>query len=84
MQTVTAPKLPAIPGVVVNGPNLVEGAAPTVRTYAYALIPARSGTLRIPAIAYIYFDPSRAVYATAQTTPIPVSVASKPERCRWH
>ena len=78
MQTVTAPRLPTIPGVVVNGPNLVEGAVPTIRTYAYALIPARSGTLRIPAIAYIYFDPSRAVYATAQTTPIPVSVRPNP------
>ena len=78
MQTVTAPKLPAIPGVVVNGPNLVESPVPTTRTYAYALIPARSGTLRIPAIAYIYFDPSRAVYATAQTTPIPVSVRPNP------
>ena len=78
MQTVTAPKLPAMPGVVVNGPNLVEGSAPTTRTYAYALIPARSGTLRIPSIAYIYFDPSRAVYATAQTTPIPVSVHPNP------
>ena len=78
MQTVTAPKLPAIPGVVVNGPTLVEGTTPTTRTYAYALIPARSGTLRIPAIAYIYFDPSRAVYATAQTTPIPVSVRPNP------
>ena len=78
MQTVTAPKLPAIQGVVVNGPNLVEGTTPTTRTYAYALIPAQSGTLRIPAIAYIYFDPSRAVYATAQTTPIPVSVRPNP------
>ena len=78
MQTVTAPKLPAIPGVVVNGPNLIESPVPTTRTYAYALIPARSGTLRIPAIAYIYFDPSRAVYATAQTTPIPVSVRPNP------
>lgn len=78
MQTVTAPKLPAIPGVVVNGPNLVEDSVPTTRTYAYALIPARSGTLRIPAIAYIYFDPSRAVYATAQTAPIPVSVRPNP------
>ena len=78
MQTVTAPKLPAIPGVVVNGPNLVEGTTPTTRTYAYVLIPARSGTLRIPAIAYIYFNPSRAVYATAQTTPIPVSVRPNP------
>lgn len=78
MQTVTAPQLPAIPGVVVNGPTPVEDAVPTTRTYAYALIPARSGTLRIPAIAYIYFDPSRAVYATAQTTPIPVSVRPNP------
>lgn len=78
MQTVTAPKLPAIPGVVVNGPNRVEGSVPTTQTYAYVLIPARSGTLRIPAIAYTYFDPSRAVYATAQTTPIPVSVRPNP------
>ena len=78
MQTVTAPKLPTIPGVVVNGPTLVEDSVPTTRTYAYALIPARSGTLRIPAIAYIYFDPSRAVYATAQTAPIPVSVRPNP------
>ena len=78
MQTVTAPKLPAIPGVVVSGPNLVESSVPTTRIYAYALIPARSGTLRIPTIAYIYFDPSRAVYATAQTTPIPVSVRPNP------
>ena len=78
MQTVTAPKLPAIPGVVVNGPTLVEDSVPTTRTYAYALIPARSGTLRIPAIAYTYFDPSRAVYATAQTNSIPVSVRPNP------
>ena len=77
MQTVTAPKFPAVAGVVVNGPNLVEDATPTNRTYAYALIPARTGTLRIPAIAYVYFDPSRAVYATTQTIPIPVSVRPK-------
>ena len=79
MQTVTAPKLPAISGVVVNGPNLVEGTVPTIRTYAYVLIPARSGTLHIPAITYPYFDPSRAVYATTQTTPIPVSVRPSPD-----
>ena len=78
IQTVTAPKLPAIAGVVVNGPNLVEDSTPTNRTYAYALIPARTGTLRIPAIAYVYFDPSQAIYATTQTTPIPVSVRPNP------
>ena len=78
MQTVTPPKLPAIPGVVVNGPTLVESPAPTVRSYAYALIPARSETLRIPAIAYTYFDPSRAVYTTVETAPIPISVRLNP------
>ena len=78
IQTVAAPKLPAITGVVVNGPNLVEDSTPTNRTYAYALIPARTGTLRIPAIAYVYFDPSQAAYATTQTTPIPVSVRPNP------
>ena len=78
IQTVSAPKLPAIIGVVVNGPKLVEGSAPTSRTYAYALIPARTGTLHIPAIPYIYFDPSRAVYATVQTIPIPISVRPNP------
>ena len=78
MQTVSAPKMPAINGVVVNGPNNVDDPAPTSRTYAYALVPARTGTLRIPAIAYTYFDPSRAAYATIQTTPIPVSVRPDP------
>ena len=78
MQTVTAPQLPAIPGVVVNGPTRVEDSVSATRTYAYALIPARSGTLRIPAIVYSYFDPSRAVYATAQTNPIPISVHPNP------
>ena len=78
MQTVSAPKLPAITGVVVSGPNSVADPVPTSRTYAYALIPARTGVLRIPAILYSYFDPSRAVYATAQTLPIPVSVRPNP------
>ncbi len=78
MQTVTAPKLPAVTGVVVSGPNSVDDPAPTSRTYAYALIPARAGVLRIPAIPYSYFDPSRAVYATTQTLPIPVSVRPNP------
>ena len=76
--TVSAPKLPKIAGVVVNGPNSVNDPAPTSRTYAYALIPARTGVMRIPAIPYTYFDPSRAVYATAQTLPIPVSVRPNP------
>ena len=82
MRTVTAPQLPAMAGVIVNGPNLSNDSTPTSRLYAYTLIPARTGTLRIPSIVYTYFDPSRATYATTQTLPIPLSVRPNPERCR--
>ena len=78
MQTVTPPKLPTMVGVVVNGPNLSQDSTPTSRAYAYTLIPAQTGTLRIPSIQYPYFDPSRAVYATTQTAPIPLSVRPNP------
>ena len=78
MKTVTAPKLPPIPGVIVNRPTLTEDSTSTSVAYTYALIPSQRGMLRIPAIEYTYFDPNRAVYATAQTTPIPVSVRPNP------
>ena len=78
MQTVTVPELPAIAGVMVSGPNLSYDAMPTSMAYVYTLTPARTGTLRIPSISYSYFDPSRATYATTQTTPIPLSVRPNP------
>jgi hypothetical protein len=78
MQTVTPPILPTMVGVVVNGPNLSQDSTPTSRAYAYTLTPAQTGTLRIPSIQYPYFDPSRAVYATTQTAPIPLSVRPNP------
>lgn len=78
METVTAPKIPSIPGVIVNGPTLTKDTTPTSRNYAYALIPSQRGTLRIPAIEYTYFNPSRAVYATTHSAPIPVSVRPNP------
>ena len=78
MKTVTAPKLPPIPGVIVNRPTLTEDPTSTSVAYTYALIPSQRGVLRIPAIEYTYFDPNRAVYATAQTPPIPVSVRPNP------
>ena len=78
IKTVTAPKLPPIPGVIVNGPNLTEDSTSTSLAYAYALIPTQRGALRIPAIEYTYFDPNRAVYATTQTAPIPISVRPNP------
>lgn len=78
IQTVVPPKLPPIAGGTVSGPNLMENTTATSRIYAYVLTPARTGALRIPAIKYAYFDPSRAVYATTETTPIPLSVRPNP------
>ena len=78
MRTVTPPTLPALTGVIVNGPNITNDATPTHQAYAYTLTPALTGTLRIPSISYAYFDPSRAVYATTQTDPIPLSVRPNP------
>ncbi|MDE0468065.1 MAG: BatD family protein [Candidatus Poribacteria bacterium] len=78
IQTAVPPKLPPIAGVMISGPNLMENTTATSRIYAYVLTPARTGTLRIPAIKYAYFDPSRAVYATTETTPIPLSVRPNP------
>ena len=78
IQTVVPPKLPPIAGVMVSGPNLMEDTTATSRIYAYVLTPARTGALRIPAIKYAYFDPSRAIYATTQTAPIPISVRPNP------
>lgn len=78
IQTVTPPKLPSIAGVMVSGPNPLEVTTSASRTYVYTLTPARKGIFRIPAIKYASFDPNRAVYATTQTIPIPVSVRPNP------
>ena len=78
LQVSGAPKLPTIPGVMVGGPNPSYDAMPTSMAYVYTLTPVRTGTLRIPAIIYSYFDPNRAIYATTETLPIPLSVRPNP------
>ena len=78
IQTAVAPEFPKIPGIMVSNPTFSEDSTATSRVYTYTLIPARTGTLRIPAIAYVTFDPSRAAYATTQTAPIPISVRPHP------
>ncbi len=78
LQVSGAPKLPTIPGVMVGGPNPSYDAMPTSMAYVYTLTPVRTGTLRIPAITYSYFDPNRAIYATTETLPIPLSVRPNP------
>ncbi len=78
LQVSEAPKLPTIPGVMVSGPNPSYAAMPTSMAYVYTLTPVQTGTLRIPAIRYVYFDPKRATYATIQTAPIRFSVRPNP------
>lgn len=78
LQVGEAPKSPTIPGVMVSGPNPSYNAMPTSMAYVYTLTPLRAGTLRIPAITYVYFDPNRATYVTIQTLPIPLSVRPNP------
>ena len=78
IQTVTPPTLPRIVGVLVSRPNPLEVTTSTSRAYVYTLTPARKGIFRIPAIEYTCFDPTRAVYTTTQTAPIPVSVRPHP------
>lgn len=82
IQTVTPPTLPAIAGVMVTGPNPFE-VTPASRAYVYTLTPARMGIFRVPAIEYSSFDPTRVVYATTQTAPIPVSVRPHPNDPDW-
>ena len=64
--------------MVSGPPHAKEHITATGRVYTYVLTPARTGALRIPAIKYAYFYPSRAVYATAEATPIPISVHPNP------
>ncbi len=48
------------------------------RSYAFLMIPERSGTLTIPAHALDYFDPGAEAYATAETKPIEIVVGGDP------
>lgn len=48
------------------------------RSYAFLMIPERSGTLTIPAHALAYFDPSTERYEVARTQPIEIVVGGDP------
>lgn len=78
MQTLTAPQIPAIPGVTVSGPNPGVGSTQQSSVYAYALVPSQAGTVRIPAIRYTYFAQELGTYQTMETAPIPFTVTPKP------
>ncbi len=79
--TVTPPKLPKIRGLVVSTPTAPETSesTTTARVYTYRGVATQSGSLRVPAIPYSYFNPSLARYDTAYTASIPLAVRPKPQ-----
>lgn len=52
------------------------GRATTRRTFRYALVPARAGTLRIEPLRFPYFDPTTRALATAESAPLVYTVFS--------
>ncbi len=48
------------------------------RSYAFLMIPERSGTLSIPAHELVFFDPAQEAYATASSSVIEVVVGGDP------
>lgn len=45
------------------------------RTYQRTLVPREAGEFTIPPVSFTYFDPSKEIYQTVSTEPIPVTVA---------
>lgn len=44
------------------------------KTFTYALIPQRSGTLTLPPVTFAYFDPDRGRYETLRSSPAKIDV----------
>ncbi len=63
------------------------GRATTRRTFRYALVPSRTGTLRVEPVRFPYFDPSRRALASAESAPVLFTVfagsADAEERAPW-
>lgn len=81
-----APKLPSIDGAYIDEPQTIDLApqlnGPNGQNFVYKLTPQRPGGLTIPKIRYVYFDPGKGAYETAETDPLVLQVrdASKPEQ----
>ncbi len=50
--------------------EVIDGTARGTRTFDYVLIPSVPGTVTLPPIELVYFDPAAGVYRTAQTQPL--------------
>lgn len=54
--------------------EIQQGQAAGSRVYERLLVPSAGGEFTIPALTYVYFDPSAGTYQTLSTEPVPVSI----------
>lgn len=78
INTVTAPKLASMSGFRTNPPILAKSSTPNTRTFTYAIIPLRSGALKLPAIEFSFFNPKKGTYQVSKTDPISLTVTPDP------
>ena len=80
IETLKSPDLPSIPNVTLYDPKVttevaeVDSKIQGRRIYEYVVVPARAGSLTIPAIAYSYFHPATDGYQVTQTDTITITV----------
>ncbi|MFA6029268.1 MAG: BatD family protein [Elusimicrobiota bacterium] len=86
LKSLTPPTLPELPQFRVydtlNSLNLTKDAVGVRGSKAFktVLVARATGRLRIPPIAFSYFDPQRKDYVSAQTLPIDVEVTPGPQQ----
>lgn len=80
LESLTAPALPAIPGVEVlpaheEGGNRVAGRlVEAERVWRFPLLPERAGQWELPPISVTYFDPERGEYRTTASAAMTLAV----------
>jgi hypothetical protein len=82
LNKIPVPTLPPLPGWKIYDPKItvqlrrrdnVGGS----KTAEYLLLPEQPGQTTIPPLAFAYFDPQRAAYATERTAPIVLTVTGE-------
>jgi len=89
LQTAGDPEISFPPDFDVFDPEITSNYSATVdghkgtKTYEQLIIPRHSGTFKIPAVEYVYFDPAVGQYRTLRSRPIVIQVEGEnPEPTR--
>ncbi|MEX2208460.1 MAG: BatD family protein [Myxococcota bacterium] len=76
LESLVGPDVEVFPETPLLSIGESAGRATTRRTFRYALVPARAGTLRIEPLRFPYFDPTTRALATAESAPLVYTVFS--------